>query len=134
MNLAAKLGALTLTTAICFGGTALGSSADAAVSGFSIRNSYTGKCLNAPGYDAGLTVVTCNKNSAKQRWANVASEFQNRFPAGASRDRATNSARSSNPASAAPKRTGPSTHSMTTQGSRSRTQLAATSRKCPDPS
>jgi len=80
MRTVAKLGALAVTTALGFGVTSFGSSAEATVSGFSIRNAYTGKCLNAPGYDVGLTVVTCNKNSANQRWENVAQQFQNRFP------------------------------------------------------
>ncbi|MEW2521027.1 ricin-type beta-trefoil lectin domain protein [Actinacidiphila alni] len=80
MNVTARLGAVVLTTALSFGAISVGSSANATVSGFSIRNSYTGKCLNAPGYNAGLTVVTCDENNAKQRWANVAQEFQNRYP------------------------------------------------------
>ena len=75
-----KLGALAATTALCFRGTGYGGSAEAVVSGFSIRNEYTGKCLNAPGYSAALTEVTCDKNSANQRWANVGQKFENRFP------------------------------------------------------
>lgn len=75
-----RIAAICASTTLMIGATAMATPASAAVSGFSIRNVATGKCLNASDYNHYLDLVTCNKNSANQRWANVARKFQNRFP------------------------------------------------------
>lgn len=80
MRASTKIAAIGASAVLTLSAATLSSPAQAAVSGFSIRNAATGKCLTAPDYNHYLDLVTCNKNSANQRWSNVALQFQNRFP------------------------------------------------------
>ncbi|RDG39785.1 ricin-type beta-trefoil lectin domain protein [Streptomyces corynorhini] len=81
MRASAKIAAMCASAVLTVGAAATAAPAQAAVSGFSIRNAATGKCLTAPDYNHYLDLVTCDKNHANQRWANVGFQFQNRFPA-----------------------------------------------------